>query len=89
MKHDLCWHAYAWEDYCYWIKQDKKVVKKINELIHAIDRDPFSGIGKPEPLKYGLQGAWSRRIDLEHRLVYLAESNTITILACRYHYTKM
>lgn len=92
MKHKLVWHASAWEDYLYWLENDKKMVKKINEkineLIKAIDREPFDGIGKPEPLLHGLRGFWSRRIDREHRVVYGVSENgeCLTILSCRYHY---
>jgi len=76
----------AWEDYLYWQKFDKKMVKKINSLIKDIIRTPFSGIGKPEPLKYDLAGYWSRRIDQEHRLVYQVAEDELLIYACRYHY---
>jgi toxin YoeB len=78
--------AHAWEDYLSWQKEDKKLVKKINELIKAIVREPFSGIGKPEPLKHDLAGFWSRRIDREHRLVYKIEGNIMFIISCRFHY---
>jgi toxin YoeB len=76
----------AWEDYVYWQSLDKKTLKKINELIKDIQRNPFTGIGKPEALKYDLKGYWSRRIDLEHRLVYQIVENELQIFACRYHY---
>ena len=76
----------AWEDYCYWQAHDKKMLKKINALLKAIKRDPFEGPGKPEPLRYELQGCWSRRIDREHRLVYEVLESQINVLACRYHY---
>lgn len=76
----------AWDDYMYWHSQDKKTLKRINALIKDIDRDPFDGIGKPEPLKYQLQGLWSRRIDDVNRLVYKIENNEICIVSCRYHY---
>ncbi|WP_421891259.1 Txe/YoeB family addiction module toxin [Marinoscillum sp.] len=76
----------AWEDYVYWQKVDRKMVKKINDLIKVIKRTPFDGIGKPEPLRYDLAGYWSRRIDLEHRLVYQVSGNELLIYACRYHY---
>ncbi|MGN0604528.1 MAG: Txe/YoeB family addiction module toxin [Oscillospiraceae bacterium] len=76
----------AWDDYMYWHSQDKKTLKRINALIKDIDRDPFDGIGKPEPLKYQLQGLWSRRIDDVNRLVYKIENNEIFIISCRYHY---
>lgn len=76
----------AWEDYLYWQEIDKKVLKRINKLIKEIERTPFEGIGKPEPLKHQLQGFWSRRITEEHRLVYEVADNEIRIAACRYHY---
>jgi toxin YoeB len=76
----------AWEDYLYWQKNDKKMVKKINELIKVIKRTPFEGIGKPEPLKYDLAGYWSRRIDQEHRLVYQIIDDELLVYTCRYHY---
>lgn len=86
MKHNIVWHVNAWEDYLYWQKKDKKLMQKINELIKEIDREPFSGTGKPEPLRYALQGYWSRRITQEHRLVYKVTGNNIHIAQCRYHY---
>lgn len=76
----------AWDDYLYWQKVDKKMVRKINELIKSIKRTPFEGIGKPEALKFDLAGYWSRRIDQEHRLVYQLQDNEVRIIACRYHY---
>jgi toxin YoeB len=76
----------AWEDYQYWQKTDKKMLKKLNALIKEIKRNPFEGIGKPEPLKYDLAGYWSRRIDLEHRLIYQVNGKELLIFACRYHY---
>jgi toxin YoeB len=76
----------AWEDYISWQKEDKKIPRKINELIKVIQRTPFEGIGKPEPLKYDLAGLWSRRIDREHRLVYKVESDELFIYSCRFHY---
>lgn len=76
----------AWEDYLYWQKMDKKIVKRINELIKDINRSPFEGVGKPEPLKYDLTGKWSRRITDEHRLVYQVEGNNLIVFTCRYHY---
>ncbi len=76
----------SWQDYIYWQKTDKTIVKKINELIKKICRNPFKGTGKPEPLKYDLAGCWSRRITGEHRLVYKVENDEIIIIACRYHY---
>ncbi len=76
----------AWEDYLSWQKEDKKILRKINELIKDIQREPYEGIGKPEPLKYDLAGYWSRRIDLDHRLVYQYRDDEILIFACKYHY---
>jgi toxin YoeB len=76
----------AWEDYLFWQKQDKAVVRRINELIAACMRDPFVGIGKPEPLKHALAGFWSRRITDTHRLVYKAEKDALLIAQLRYHY---
>jgi toxin YoeB len=76
----------AWEDYVSWQKEDKKILRKINELIKVIQRTPFEGNGKPEPLKYDLAGLWSRRIDREQRLVYKVESNKLFIYSCRFHY---
>lgn len=76
----------GWDDYQYWIKNDKRMLRRINELITAVQRDPFGGIGKPEPLRHQLQGSWSRRISDEHRLVYTVANDTVTIIACRFHY---
>lgn len=78
--------AYGWEDYLYWQSTDKTVLKRINRLIAEIQRDPFEGIGKPEPLKHQLSGFWSRRIDERHRLVYAMENETLLIAQCRDHY---
>jgi len=76
----------SWEDYNSWVNEDKKTLQKINTLIKDIQRNPFEGKGKPEPLKYDLTGFWSRRIDREHRLVYRFENSEILIYSCRYHY---
>jgi toxin YoeB len=76
----------AWEDYLYWQAQNKRILKRINELIRATQRDPFSGIGKPEPLKHALTGFWSRRITEEHRMVYKVEVDALLIAQLRYHY---
>lgn len=76
----------GWEDYLYWQKQDGKKMERINELLKDISRQPYAGIGKPEPLRGNLSGWWSRRIDTEHRLVYRVEANQIIVLQCRYHY---
>ena len=78
--------AAAFEDLAWWIKQDRKTALRIVKLIEDVQRDPFKGLGKPEPLKYDLEGCWSRRIDKEHRLVYEVQETKIRILACRYHY---
>ena len=78
----------AWEDYVYWQTEDKKPLRKINALIKDIQRTPYEGIGKPEPLKFDLTGYWSRRIDLEHRLVYQVDGSDILIYGCRFHYDK-
>ena len=80
------WSDHAWEDYLYWQTQDKKILKRINQFIKDIDRNGYEGIGKPEPLKYELQGYWIRRIDDEHRLVYRIVDNNIEIVSCRLHY---
>ena len=76
----------AWEDYLYWQQTDKRILKKINSLVKEINRSPFDGNGKPEKLKNNLSGWWSRRINIEHRLVYRIEDKAIIILQCRYHY---
>jgi toxin YoeB len=80
------WDFDAWEDYLYWQKQDKKILKRINQLVRDISRNPFEGIGKPEPLKGNLAGFWSRRIDEEHRLVYVVGENSVFIFSCKGHY---
>ncbi len=82
----LIWSEKSWEDYLYWQSTDKKVLKKINTLIKDIKRNPFEGIGKPEPLKYELAGCWSRRITNEHRLVYEIADDKLYIISCKYHY---
>ena len=76
----------SWEDYLYWQKNNKKYVKKINELLKDISRQPFTGKGKPEPLKFQYSGYWSRRIDAEHRLIYKVKDDEIHIAKCRFHY---
>jgi len=76
----------AWEDYLYWQKTDKQILKRINEIIKQCQRMPHEGIGKPEPLRGNLSGWWSRRINHEHRLVYQVEKNKLYILQCRKHY---
>jgi len=82
----LIWTDLAWEDYEFWLLNNKEQIKKINKLIKDIKKTPFSGLGKPEPLKYDLTGCWARRIDLEHRLVYKIDKDDIVIIQCRYHY---
>ena len=76
----------AWDDYLFWQGTDKATLKKINALILEIQRTPFEGNGKPESLKHNLAGWWSRRINLEHRLVYRVDTDAVVILQCRYHY---
>ena len=76
----------AWEDYLYWQKTDKKMLQRINTLIKDIKREPFEGIGKPEPLKHALSGYWSRRINDEHRIVYKIYQDSLLIAQMRYHY---
>jgi len=82
----LIWSEKSWDEYCSWQSTDKKVLKKINSLLKDIKREPFEGIGKPEPLKYELAGCWSRRITDEHRLVYIVDDTEISIVSCKYHY---
>lgn len=82
----ISWFEEAWDDYIYWQSQDKKTLKRINLLIKDILRQPFEGIGKPEPLKYNMSGCWSRRIDETNRLVYRYENDNLYIISCRYHY---
>jgi toxin YoeB len=76
----------AWDDYTSWLKEDKRKLKKINEIIKNIKTNPFEGIGKPELLKYDLTGFWSRRIDSDHRIIYQVSGDDIKIYACKYHY---
>ncbi|MEN8720136.1 MAG: Txe/YoeB family addiction module toxin [Oceanococcaceae bacterium] len=82
----LAWTSTAWADYEYWQAQDKKTLKRINKLIRDTMREPFEGIGKPEPLRENLSGYWSRRIDEKNRLVYAVDDSMLTIVSCRYHY---
>ena len=93
MGNKLRWDYDAWEDYLYWQTYDRGMLKRINLIIKETCRDPFRGLGKPEPLKGGLSGAWSRawsrRIDGEHRLVYVVENDGILILSCRGHYDRL
>lgn len=76
----------AWEDYLYWQETDRRLVARINLLIREIQREPFSGLGKPEPLKHAFQGYWSRRINDEHRIVYRIQDDSVLIAQLRYHY---
>ena len=83
---DAVFHARFREDLRHWVKVDRAVAERAFELMEAILRDPFSGIGKPEPLRYDLSGAWSRRLTREHRIVYLVDDDRITFLQARHHY---
>ena len=76
----------SWEDYQYWLKTDKKILARINDLIKDISRTPYTGLGKPEHLKYKYKGFWSRRITDEHRLIYQVKGDELYIVKCRYHY---
>ena len=82
----LVFTPHGWEDYTFWVETDRAMLKRVNRLIEAALRDPTSGIGKPEPLRHLLSGAWSRRITDEHRLVYLIDGDDVVILQARYHY---
>jgi toxin YoeB len=82
----LVFSELAWEDYLYWQKQDRKLVERINKLIEATAREPFTGIGKPEPLKHAFAGFWSRRINDEHRMVYRMTGDRLEIAQLRFHY---
>lgn len=82
----LTWATEAWKDYLYWQEHDRPMLLRINELIKECLRTPFSGKGKPEPLRYVLKGLWSRRITGEHRLVYQVTDEALLIISCRYHY---
>ncbi len=82
----LAWTGSAWADCLWWQSRDRTTLKKINRLIEDIWRPPFEGIGKPERLKLDLSGCWSRRITQEHRLIYTVGEETVTVIACRYHY---
>lgn len=86
MAREIAFHPGAWRDYLYWQEQDSKTLARINALIRDCQRDPFHGIGKPEPLKRELSGFWSRRIDDSNRLVYRVAGQQLQIVACRYHY---
>lgn len=80
--------VFAWEEYLSWQVEDRKILRKINELIKDILRHPHEGLGKPEPLKFDLAGLWSRRIDHEHRLVYQVIDNELLVYSCKYHYDR-
>jgi len=84
----LLWTKESWTDYIYWQGQDRKTLKRINRLVADTQRNPFEGIGKPEPLKENLSGFWSRRIDGSNRLVYAVDDNQLIIISCRYQYEK-
>lgn len=86
MSRNLAWTDEAWKDYLYWQSQDKKTLRRINKLIAEAKRDPFQGVGKPEPLRENLSGFWSRRIDDTNRLIYAVDEQHITVVSCRYHY---
>jgi toxin YoeB len=77
----------AWDDYLWFVQRDRKLLKRINQLLQDVRRTPFEGIGKPEPLKGDLSGYWSRRVNDEHRLVYTVKSDAVVVIACRYHYS--
>jgi len=83
---NLLFSPQAWEEYLHWQQTDKKIVRKINDLIKDTNRRNYEGIGKPEPLKHAFSGFWSRRITSEHRMIYRVEGNTIEIAQLRYHY---
>jgi len=85
---NLFWASPAWEDYLYWLETDGKVLSRINDLIEDIRRNPFEGIGKPEPLKHEKGGYWSRRINREHRVVYKVRDGVLYIAQCRFHYKR-
>lgn len=82
----LLWEDRAWDDYLYWQTQDRKTLKRINNLVNDIKRNPFEGIGKPEPLRGDLQGCWSRRIDETNRIVYMIKDDAVCVISCRNHY---
>ena len=83
---NLIFSSKAWSEYLYWQKTDKKILNRINTIIKDIQRSPFEGIGKPEPLRHNLSGYWSRRINDEHRLIYKVEKDAIKIAQLKYHY---
>lgn len=85
---NLVFSPQAWDDYQHWVQTDRKLVRRINELIKETARSPYEGIGKPEPLRHALAGFWSRRINEEHRMVYRVTSNNLEIAQLRFHYAK-
>ena len=85
----LAWADDAWNDYLYWQQTDKRMLKRINMLLKGIQRQPFAGLGDPEPLKHNWSGFWSRRIDKENRLVYRVSNDMVIVAQCRYHYGKL
>lgn len=76
----------AWEDYLYWQETDRRLVSRIHQLLQTIQREPYKGVGKPEPLKHAFQGYWSRRINDEHRIVYRIQGDSVLVAQLRYHY---
>jgi toxin YoeB len=82
----IIFSEHAWDDYLYWQRTDRKILERINKLIKEIQRSPYEGTGKPEPLRHGLSGYWSRRITDEHRIVYKVEKDTLHLAQLRYHY---
>lgn len=82
------WYGDAWDEYCEWQRTDKTTLKRINELIKDVRRDPFDGIGKPEPLRHDLSGLWSRRINETDRLTYFIENDILVVVSCKGHYGK-
>lgn len=80
------WTDDAWADYLWWQEHDKKTLRRVNQLLRDIERDPFSGLGKPEPLRYELAGTWSRRIDAANRLIYSVEGDVLTVYSAKDHY---
>jgi len=82
----IIFSEHAWDDYLYWQRTERKILERINQLIKEIERSPFEGTGKPEPLRHGLSGYWSRRITDEHRIVYKAEKDSLHLAQLRYHY---
>jgi toxin YoeB len=83
---EVAFSKVAWDQYLYWQSTDKKIATRVNQLIKDIARNPFEGLGKPEPLKFSLAGYWTRRINIEHRIVYKIEDGVLSIIQCRYHY---